>query len=331
MLQLIAGTFVSQAVSVAARLGVADVLSEDPRNVDEIAADVHAHPQTLYRLLRALADVGVFAELPGRRFASTRLSALLRTEAPGSLRGLATMVGLPFHRNAWTDLYTSVRTGEPAFARVHGTDLFTYLHSHSDDAAVFDAAMTGVATQILAGFLTDYDFTPFRTVVDVGAGSGGLLAAVLTRQPVLRGTLFDQPAVVSSALPVLTAAGVADRCEIMSGDFFVSVPPGGDLYILSNIIHDWDDQLATQILRNVRAAMRPDARVLLVEGVLPDSSEPSAAKLFDLEMLALTPGGRQRTEDEYARLLASAGFSVTTSVAARPGERASYVEAVPLD
>lgn len=188
---------------------------------------MHADSGTLYRLLRALSDVGVFRELPGRQFVSTPLGALLRSGGPGSMRGLATMVGMPFHRDAWTDLYESVRTGEPAFARVHGAALFDYLQTHPDDAAIFDAAMTTVATQILAAFLTGYDFTAVDTVVDVGGGSGGLLAAVLAQQPRMRGILFDQPAVVAGALRVLTAAGVAGRCELVSGDFFRSVPEGG--------------------------------------------------------------------------------------------------------
>src|SRR4051794_21307393 len=329
LFQLTMGTFVAQAVSTAARLGVADVLADGPCDLRTIAEEVEADASTLYRLLRALGDFGVFTELPDRHFALTPVGALLQSDAPGSVRAWATMVGLPFHRNAWTDLYESVRTGVPAFARVHGDPLFDYLKTHAEDAATFNQAMSGVASQLQAGFLEAYDFTPFTTVVDVGAGNGSLLAAVLAAHPTMHGVLFDLATVTAGAASVLSRAGVVDRCTVTSGDFMVAVPQGGDLYVLSNVVHDWDDDTAVRILRTVRNAMGSDARLLLVEAVLPDTAEPSIAKLVDLEMLALTAGGRQRTDSEYAVILQKAGFAVTQTLVACAANRGSYVEATP--
>jgi DNA-binding transcriptional ArsR family regulator len=329
LFQMTTGTMVSQAVSVAARLGVADVLADGPRSVEEIAELVDADPSTLYRLLRAVADLGLFTELDDRHFELAPLGVLLRDEVEGSLRGWATMVGMPFARDSWTDLYTSVKTGEPAFQRVHGEDLFSYLAKHPDDAAIFNEAMRFVSTAVLTGLLEAYDFSRFPTIVDVGGGTGALLAAILQANPETRGVLADRPDVLSSAAPVLTAAAITDRVETVASDFFQAVPEAGDLYVLSNIIHDWGDEDAVRILQACRQAMPDDGRLLIVELVLPDGGEPSMAKLADLEMLALTPGGRQRTISEYAGLLEQAGLRLTDAVAATSGRSASYVEALP--
>jgi hypothetical protein len=329
MLRLTTGTWVSQAISVAARLGVADVLGRGPRASAEIAATVDAHGPTLYRLLRALADVGIVVELPDRRFALTPLGELLRTDVDGSMRGWATMIGLPFHRDAWTDLHASVRTGEPAFARVHGANLFDYLAAHPDDAAVFDAAMTSISTGFVSAIVQAYDFGRYSTVVDVGGGNGALLAAVLLANPDVRGVLVDRPDVLAGASAVLERAGVADRCHTVAGDFLDELPGSGNLYMLSNILHDWDDDTAVRILRTCLQAIPAHGRLLIVELVLPDGTEPSLAKLLDLEMLAMAPGGRQRTASEYTHLLTQAGLRLTHVVTATPGQAASYVEAAP--
>lgn len=326
LLQLTTGTMVTQAVSVVARLGVADALAGGPKSCEDIAASVDADAPTLYRLLRAVADRGVVIHLDDDRFELTPVGELLRTDVHGSLRAWATMAGLPFHRDAWTDLYASVRTGEPAFARLHGTDLFGYLAGHPDDAAVFDAAMTSLSLSMLAGIVHAYDFGRFSTVVDVGGGRGGLLCAILLANSHLRGVLFDTPSVSAQARQTVERAGVADRCDIAAGDFFSAVPSAGDLYILSNILHDWDDPTAVRILKSCRVAMG-GGRLLIVEGVLPDGAAISVAKLVDLEMLVLTPGGRQRTRADFERLLGDAGLRATKVVAATMDVPASYVEA----
>jgi hypothetical protein len=325
--QLTMGALVSQAISVFARLGVADTQVTGPRDAEEIAGLVGANSAALYRLLRALGDVGIVAELEDRRFALTSVGELLRSDVPGSLRGFATMVGMPFHRYPWTDLYETVQTGESAFDRVHGSEVFDYLAEHPEDAAVFDAAMHSVSTSETVSIIEAYDFSRFSTIVDVGGGRGGLLTAILSANPQLQGILFDVPAVVAGADEDLSGGEVVDRCTVVSGNFFDAVPEGGDAYLLSNIIHDWDDDPATHILSACRAAMADSACVLLAEQVLPTGNEPSIGKLADLEMLVMTAGARQRTEAEYRTLLGRAGLRLTRIVPS--SGMVSLVEAVP--
>lgn len=327
LFQLTIGAWASQAVGVAARLGIADAFDDGPRACDDIAATLGAHSPTLYRLLRVLADLGLLTESPGNRFALAPLGEPLRSGADRSLRGWAAMMAAPFYRDAWTDLETSIRTGEPAFARVHGSDLFAYLAAHPDDAAVFDAAMRCISTNFLTAIVGAYDFTRYPTVIDVGGGTGALLAAILQASPGSRGLLFDVPDVLASAGTVLAEAGVTDRCDTVAGDFFHAVPDTGDLYLLSNIIHDWDDEHATRILHTCRRAMPKQARLLIIELVLPEDTQPSLAKFADLEMLAVTPNGRQRTTGQYQDLLARAGLQLTAAVPAVPTNPASYIEA----
>jgi SAM-dependent methyltransferase len=326
MIELTTGTWISQAVSVAAELGVADALADGPRPVEEIAKAVGADAPSLYRLLRALADVEVFEEREGRRFASTPLGDLLRDDAPGSLRHWAIVIGRPFHREAWTGLVDSVRTGESAFERVHGGPSWDHFRDHPEDGKIFDAAMTAVSRGFVATINDGYDFASAGTVVDVGGGQGALLAAVLAENPHLRGVLFDLPHVVADQ--IIDAAGVGDRCTCEGGDFFASVPAGGDVYMLASIIHDWDDDSATRILRNCRDAMNPGGRVLLGEAVLPEATQPSPVKWMDLEMLVMNVrGARQRTESEYRELFARAGLRLSGIVG--KNDMFGLVEGVP--
>jgi hypothetical protein len=232
--RLIVGFQVSEAIHVAATLGVADLLAEGPRTSDELAAATSAHAGSLYRLLRALASVGVFHEDEGRRFSMTPMGALLRSDVPGSLRGWAVYVGRPYFREAWRHLEHSIRTGDNAFQHVHGTDVWAYRAEHPDESAIFDLAMESLTGASNPALLDAYDFGRFGTVVDVGGGNGALLAALLGEFPATRGVLFDQPHVVAKAAAVLERAGVADRCEIVSGSFFDEVPPGGDAYTLKS-------------------------------------------------------------------------------------------------
>jgi SAM-dependent methyltransferase len=310
LIDLTTGALITQALSVAATLGVADHLGAGPRSVDELADAVGADAPSLYRVLRALTDVEVFVELGDRRFASTELSDLLRSDGPASLRAWAAMVGAPFHLRALTDLVGSVRTGEPAFERVHQQQAFDYFRDHPDEGALFNDAMTGASSLPIAKVMTACDFSRSRIVVDVGGGHGSLLAAVLQAHPHLRGVVFDLPEVVLGALPVLEKAGVSDRASTVGGDFFEAVPPGGDVHLLSNIIHDWDDDRALRILSNCRAALEPGGRVLLGEAVLPDEPEPSLAKLIDVEMLVMGTG-RQRSEAELRDHLRQAGLRLS--------------------
>jgi len=306
--RLVAGYQVSQALHVAATLKLADLLADGSRTSDELAAATGTHSDALYRLLRALATVGVFQELDGRRFELTPLGGGLRTDAPGSIHGWAAFIGRPYIWQAWSSLLHSVRTGENAFRHVHGTDPWTYRAQNPDESEIFDAAMTSLTGQSEAAIVDAYDFGRFDEVVDVAGGRGTLLAAVLAAYPTLRGVLFDQPHVVADAGELVRAAGVADRCRIVGGSFFESVPEGADAYMLKSIIHDWEDEEAILILRVCRAAMSPHAVVLVVERDLGAPNEDPVAKFLDLLML-VGPGGRERSEDEYAALFAAADLT----------------------
>jgi DNA-binding transcriptional ArsR family regulator len=326
MIELMMKAHVTQAISVFARLGVADALAEVPRNAEEIAELTGAHSPTLYRVLRALGDAGIVTELEDRHFALTPLGVVLRSDVPGSLRGMAAIIGMPFVRHPWTDLYTTVKTGESAFDRVHGAALFDYLAGHPEDAAVHSAAMTSMSTNEAVSITTAYDFTRFGTIVDVGGGQGGLLAEILSANPHLHGVLFDMPTVVAGAAEKLARAGVADRCTVVSGDFFDSVPNGGDAYLLSNVIHDWDDDHAVKILSACRAAMADTGYVLIGEIVLPEGATPSMGKLMDLITLVMTSGGRQRTEAQFRAVLDQAGLRLSRIVPTTSS--VSFIEAV---
>lgn len=326
LLRLVNGYQVTQALHVAATLGIADRLGDGPQSCEDLAVAAGADAPALYRLLRALAAVGVFREEPGRRFALTPLGAGLRADAPQPVGPWAVQVGQPYFWQTWGHLLHSVRTGENAFHALHGTGVWEYRARHPEAGVLFDAAMTALSRRVAGAVAGAYDFGPRRCVVDVGGGRGALLAAILTRHPHLRGVLFDQPLVIAGAGAVLQAAGVAERCDVVGGDFFAAVPEGGDTYVLKSVLHDWEDEPATAILRACRRAIAPDGRLLLVERVLEPPNEGAPAKLSDLNML-VAPGGRERTEEEYAALLAGAGFRLTAVLPA--GGVVQLIEGVP--
>lgn len=324
VLQLATASWMSAAVSAAAALGVADELGSGPLPVEEIAEAVGAHAPTLYRLLRACADAGLFEEHDGRVFELTAAGQALRSDVPGSMRNFALWVGLPTDRLTWSGLVTAVRTGRPAFPSVHGRPIWEYVREDPEVSRVFNKAMTEVSSQMVRPVADMYGFGAFRRVVDVGGGHGALLAAVLRNAPEAHGVLFDQPEVIAGAGRELKEAGVDQRCELEGGDFMVSVPAGGDAYLLSNVLHNWDDERAARILENCRSAMAPDGRVLVVEAVMPEGGAPSPVKLMDLNMLMLC-GGHQRTEKEFAQLFQRAGLRFSRVV---PGSLWCVVEAV---
>lgn len=304
---LIAGYRVSQAIHVAASLGIPDLLADGPRTSDDLASDSGSHPDTLYRLLRALAAVGVLHEAEERSFSLTSMGDCLRSDAPDSLGGMATYVGAPYYWNTWGLLLHSVRTGENAFHALHGTGVWEYRADHPEESAIFDAWMTAMTRAANASLLEAYDFGRFDTLVDVGGGQGALLAAVLGKHLSLHGVLFDQPHVVAGAPQVLEEAGVADRCRVESGSFFEAVPEGGDAYLLKAIVHDWEDAEAVEILRVCRRAMPLEGTLLVVERVLDPPNQGAETKFSDLNML-VAPGGRERTLGEFQALFESAGF-----------------------
>jgi len=325
--RLTIGYQVSQAVHVAASLGIADLLAEEACAVDELASSTGSHPDALYRLLRALASIGILREEPGRTFSLTEVGDCLRSDSPDSLAGWALYVGRPYYWNAWAHLLDSVQTGENAFRSVYGTSIWEYRADHPEESAIFDGAMTALTSRVNSSLIGSYDFERFATVVDVGGGHGVLLAALLAEHPAMQGVLFDQPHVVALAHDLLEAAGVADRCQVIGGSFFESVPEGGDAYLLKAIIHDWEDAEAVAILEACRRAMRADATLLVVERILAPPNEGPAATFSDLNML-VGPGGRERTMDDFAALFEASGFRLQDETPTRSD--LSVVAARPL-
>ncbi|MBC7819953.1 MAG: methyltransferase [Planctomycetaceae bacterium] len=305
--RLLAGFWTTQAIYVAVRLRIPDLLASGPRTAEELAAEIGAHERSMYRLLRALSSSEVFREDVEHRFALTPLSECLRRDIPGSLSSLAWMRG-DWQYQAWGDLLHNVQTGETAFDHVFGESLFEFLRHTPENAAIFDQGMVGVHGRETDAMLAAFDFSDIRVLADIGGGNGSVLVAVLAKNPSLNAILFDRADVVDRAKANLVQAGVAERVQFIAGDFFQSVPNGADAYFLRHIIHDWGDQRATTILKNCRAAMPTDGRLLLAEFVLPDGPEPFHGKWFDLAMMVVT-GGQERTETEYRRLLDTCGFT----------------------
>ena len=305
------GPFVVQSIHVVARLNIADLLELEPRTADELAEAVEVHAPSLKRVLRALTTIGIFSEDADGRFRHTDLSQTLRTDHPESVRPWALMLGAHFVWSPAGDLFESVRTGTGGFRRLYGQPFFEWAKTHPEDGAVFHAAMTSGAAQRLPALLSAYDFSRFERIVDVGGGHGAMLAGLLARHRELRGVLYDLPEVVVGA-EALNVPDLVERCEIVGGDFFASVPFGGDAYILSRVIHDWDDTAALKILGNCRRAMRSDGRLLLIEGVAKPPNEPDPNKFLDVWFVG--SGGWERTEAEYKTLLHRAGLKLTQVV-----------------
>lgn len=314
--QLSIGHYVSRALHLAAKLGIADQLADGPRDAEALATAVGAHAPSLRRVLRLLASVGVFTEDDDGRFALTPLGDALREDVPGSSRALVMLFAGSRIQENWADLEWCVQTGEPAFKRESpNDDCFTAMAKDPEQTAVFDKAMATFAPMTAAAVAAAYDFSRFGTVADVGGGNGTLLAGILAANPGVQGLLFDQPHVVARA--DFAAAGVAERVRVVGGSFFDAVPAGADAYLLKHVIHDWNDEQATAILRKVRAVVPKDGRLLIAEGVYParvDSSLQSrGAAANDVNMLVCT-GGRQRSEAEFRALYEASGFRLTRIV-----------------
>lgn len=326
LLEMTRGYVVTKTLFVAAQLGIADLLANGLRPVAELAAATGAHPRALHRILRALASYDVFAETEPGVFALGELGELLRTDAPGSLRHwVLTNGGLLYQALGHAE--QSALTGDPAFRQAYGADLFEYLATDPEQSATFDAAMADFSRRSTAAVLVAYDLSAAGHLVDVGGGSGAFAIAALRAHERLRATVFDQPHVVKAVLPHAREAGVADRCSVVAGDFFAEVPSGRDTYVLSWIVHDWDDERALRILRNCRAAMPDDGRLLLIEAVVPDGNAPHFSKFGDIVMLVAL-GGQERTAAEYRVLLERAGFRLE-QIVATAGPR-SVLEARPV-
>jgi SAM-dependent methyltransferase len=323
---MLTGYWTSASIVAAAELGVADLLRDGPKTAAELAGPTGTHAPSLYRLLRALASVGIFVEDGQGRFAQTPLSEMLRSDVPGSQKALAIMMGTE-HFRTWGDLMYSLRTGRNAFEHIYGRPVFQYLAQHPTAARNFDEAMVGVHGVETAAMLDVYDFNRFGVVVDVGGGNGSLLTVLLQRCPTVRGVLFDRPDVAEAAKPQVEKTGLANRCAVVPGDFFQTVPPGGDVYLMRHIIHEWNDEQSLTILRNCRKVTPPGGRLLLIECVILPGNEPHFGKFLDLNMLVI-PGGKERTEAEYRDLYAQAGFRLERIYPTRAD--VSVIEGVPV-
>ena len=317
LFQMVIGKWISQALATVVEFDIPDQLSKGPRRCSELARQAGVSEDGLYRLLRALASVGVCAEGADRRFKLTPMGQFLRSDHPESLAGIARFLGHDSTWRPWGALDYSVRTGLPAFDHVFGLPIFEYYSKNPEAAAIFDRAMTSISMTEARAAADAYDFKGVDTLMDVAGGHGQLLATVLGRYKKMRGVLFELPHVAAGAAATFTRAGITGRVRIASGDFFKELPSGADAIIMKHIIHDWDDDSATRILQACHRALGTRGKVLILDPVVPTGNTPHYGKLLDLEMLVLTPRGRERTKSEFAELLRGAGFRLSRITATK--------------
>jgi hypothetical protein len=327
--QMLTGYWVSQMVHVAAKLDLAGLLKDGPRTADDLAQKTGTHPRSLYRLLRGLASLGIFAETDPKLFSMTPLSEALLDGVPGSQRAMAMMSG-DEHYASWSELLYCVKTGKTGFEMRFGMLPFDYLSKHPEPAKIFDAAMTSVHGTESPAMLAAYDFAGIGVLADVGGGNGSLITLTLQKHAKLKGILYDLPHVIERSRSNIAVAGLADRCQCVAGSFFEKVPEGADAYLMRHIIHDWDDAESIAILKNCRRAMgaNREARLLILETVIPPGNDPMFGKLLDLNMLVI-PGGLERTEAKYRELFAAAGFRLNRIVPTTT--EVSLIEGFPID
>lgn len=322
LMKYIIGKWFSKPIHAAAELGIADLLSSGPMSIDELAEKCCAHTPSLYRMMRALASVGIFRETEQRQFELTPMAELLRSNA---MRPIARMFNAEWNDEAWMHFLDGVRTGETPFLAAHGQPLFEWLEEHPDEAKVLMEANAVKAVTSHRAIVDAYDFSGIRTLVDVGGGNGSLMVEILSVFPEMRGIVADVSAMIGKASELIQSRGLTDRCTAVECNFFESVPGGGDAYLLSNILHDWDDGQCRRILKACSDAQTQDDKLLVVESVVPPGNEPSVAKLLDLEMFVIT-GGMERTEAEYRSLLESSGYELYKVIPTK--ESISIIEAV---
>ena len=315
ILQTACGMLISQALGVAARSGIADLLRDGPKTSAEMAESTSSHEGALFRILRSLASAGIFRETEPRTFSNTPVSELLRSDVPNSMRSSVIFMAEPWHADVWKHMPHSVQTGENVWKKALGSDVFDYFGANPEAAEVFNNTMTEMSAGVASEVVDAYDFAGIDTLADIAGGHGYILSQILKANPEINGILFDLPQVIDGADALLQKHGVANRVEKTTGDFFKSVP-AADAYIMKHIIHDWNNERAILILKNIHAAMNGDGKVLLVETVVPEGNDPHWSKLIDLEMLTAT-GGLERTEEEYRELFANAGFRLNRIVPTR--------------
>ena len=322
LFQMATSYWVSQAIYVAAKLGVADLLMDGPQSCVALAAATRSDPSSLFRLLRALSSVGVFSQQDNDCFALSRLAEPLRSSVPGSLRGILITIG-EIHYQACGELLHSVHTGTPAFTKAFGTNLFDYLRQNTSASDAFNQGMTNLSSLLAHAVLLAYDFSGISSIVDVGGGEGALLRKILELHPTMTGRVLDLPNAVESENDAPTVGG---RCSHVIGNFFESVPEGADAYLLCGVVHDWDDDRAIRILSNCRKAMARNGSVLIVDMIVPETDSPSFSKLLDLNMMVMT-GGRERTKAEIHAVLDAADYRISRIIPTMAPQ--SVIEAVP--
>lgn len=327
ILELTYSNFViARALYAFAKLGIADLFGKGSLSSEELASSANVDPTALYRLLRTLSMAAVVSETENHTFTLGPLGEALRSDAPGSMRAWAIFSGEPFYLQAWEQIIHSIQTGQAAWEHVHKMPVFEYIGKHPEAAQIFDQAMTSLSAGEARAIVEAYDFSGVRRLADIGGGQGLMLRTILNSYPNITGVLFDRPDAVEGVQVQLGQDGLAERCKVVAGDFFQAVPVGADAYLLKYVIHDWDDKRSAAILKTCRSAMSNDARLLLVETIVPIPGEPHFAKLQDLEMMVIA-GSQERTIDEYSRLLKQAGFKLVRVVPTT--EPASILEAVP--
>ncbi|ORJ62569.1 methyltransferase [Mycobacterium simiae] len=310
MMEMIMDAWAAQSITAAADLGIADALAKSPMTADELAVAVDADADTLSRLMRALITRGIFRRRRDGRYDLTPLAETLRSDNTSSLRALARFLGSPQDREHWSHVTNSIRTGRSAVEDLRGKTYFEFMSEQPEFSEIFNEAMTSMSELAIPPIIAAYDFSRYSTIVDVAGGHGRFLAAILNSAPQARGILFDQPHVIAGAFPLLEQHRVADRVKLVEGSFFETVADGGDAYVLKHIIHDWPDDEAVQILRNVRKAAGPGKQLLLVEFVIPKHDREFPGHWMDLAM-HVAAGARERTAGQYGRLLQRAGFRMT--------------------
>ncbi|MDM8555629.1 methyltransferase [Desulfococcaceae bacterium HSG7] len=307
LMQFIIGKWISKPVYAAAELGIADMLAEGPKSIDELALESRSHAPSLYRMMRALASVGIFSETEGKRFELTPMAECLKT---GAMRSIALLFESDWSDKAWGCFTDSVKTGNTAFETAHGTPVSDWLEKNPHAAQVFNEANAIKAAGSHRAIIDVYDFAGIDKLTDVGGGTGALTVEILIANPLMCGVVADIPFVIEEARKIIRSRGLENRCETAECDFFKEIPAGSDAYLMSNILHDWPDERCVTILKNCRMAMKPESKLLIVEMIVPPGNRPSIAKLLDLEML-ITTGGKERTLAEFKILLESSGFKLS--------------------
>ena len=329
MLRFLGGFRIARIIYVVAELGIADLLVDGAKTSAELAQATQTHESSLYRVLRSLASVGIFAQDDDGKFKLTPAAKYLAGDTPGSLRDAIKFLGQDWHWQVWGELPYSIKTGKPAFDRLFGQGLFEY-YLDPEAAKTASNSKVSISSRASNSLMANYDFSSTSTLVELGifAGAGSTIIPLLKAYPEMKGILLDFESAIAVAQPAIEQAGLTERCQLVSGNCVETVPSGGDTYILMFVIHNWDDEQAIKILQNCREAMTDTGKLLLVEMIMPEGNEPFVGKLIDLESLLTTPGGRERKEDEYRDLLVKAGLKIARIIPTQTAN--SIIEAVPV-